>query len=214
MSFYVILIAAYFIGGIPFGLFIGRLFGRGDIREKGSGNIGATNILRVVGPIPAVFVFICDVSKGSAAVYLCRVAYNASVVPLPMSIESASLIAGILAVLGHAFSPYMKFKGGKGVNTALGLFIYVLPLQSLAALGVFVLMILATRYVSLSSMAATSFFTAVLYVEKFIMHRPIDKAYIIAATVVVLLIIVTHRENIKRLIAGKEYRLDIRKAVD
>ncbi|MEZ5358982.1 MAG: glycerol-3-phosphate 1-O-acyltransferase PlsY [Candidatus Zixiibacteriota bacterium] len=212
MSLYAVLIAAYVIGGIPFGYFIGRLSGHGDIRTKGSGNIGSTNILRIAGPAPAAIVFLCDVGKGALAVYLCRMAYHTASVPF--SIESASLTAGMLAVLGHAFSPFMKFKGGKGVNTALGMFIYILPLQSLAALGVFVVVMFITRYVSLSSMVATSFFAAVLYIEKFFMHRPIGRAYLIAATAVALLIIITHRDNIKRLIAGEEYRFDIRKAVD
>lgn len=212
MSFYAILITAYIIGGIPFGLFVGRLSGRGDIREKGSGNIGATNILRIAGPVPAAFVFMCDIGKGALAVYLCRLVHVSSTAP--MSIESASLLAGILAVLGHSFSPFMKFRGGKGVNTALGVFMYLLPLQTAAALVVFVVMLVTTRYVSLSSMVSTNFLAVVLFVQRFLLNRPIEKAYLIAVTAVALLILITHRENIKRLIAGEEYRLDIRRAVD
>ncbi len=209
--YYACFIIAYLLGGIPFGLIVGYVSGHGDVRDKGSGNIGSTNVWRIAGPGAAAVVFACDIGKGAAVIIMCRYLYEPGVI---FSLETSCLLAGLLAVVGHSFSPYIRFKGGKGVNTALGVFIYILPIQSLVALSVFVLVFLVTRYVSLSSILATSTLAGVLFVEKFLMHRPIANAYLITTSLVALLILITHRGNIRRLMAGNESRFQLRKAVD
>ncbi|MCK5128005.1 MAG: glycerol-3-phosphate 1-O-acyltransferase PlsY [candidate division Zixibacteria bacterium] len=205
MDFYIYLIVAYFLGGLPFGLAVGYMFGHGDIRKKGSGNIGSTNIWRIAGGKAATIVFVGDIGKGIAAVLLCQYYYTPQ---YPISFEAASLLAGFLAVLGHSFSPYLKFQGGKGVNTALGVFISVLPIQALTALSVFLLIVAVTRYVSLGSIVATLTLAVILWVEKYAMNQPVANSYLVSTTVVAVLILITHRQNIKRLIAGNENRFE------
>ena len=211
MNFYAYLIVAYLVGGIPFGLIVGFLSGHGDIRQQGSGNIGATNVMRIAGIIPTIFVFIGDIGKGIAAVLLCQYFFQPG---WPISYEAASLLAGFLAVMGHSFSPYLKFRGGKGVNTALGVFISVLPIQSLIAVSVFVVIVAITRYVSLGSLVATISLTGLVWAQKLFMDKSVANAYVIATSFVCFLIIITHRQNIKRLLAGNENRFQMRKAVD
>lgn len=209
MSFYLYLIIAFFLGGIPFGLMAGYLFGQGDVRQKGSGNIGATNVWRVAGPVAGIITFAGDIGKGVAAVLLCGGLYQAG---WPVPDAAAALIGGILAVLGHTFSPLLGFRGGKGVNTALGVFITLLPIETLIAVGVFIFAVGVFRYISLGSMAAAVSFALVMWIERMVLRVPVDDLYLAAATVVAFLILLTHRQNIKRLMAGTENRFQLRRA--
>ncbi|MEE9441271.1 MAG: glycerol-3-phosphate 1-O-acyltransferase PlsY [candidate division Zixibacteria bacterium] len=211
MSFYFFLILSYLLGGIPFGLIVGFLFGHGDIRSKGSGNIGATNVWRVAGPWAALFVFIGDIGKGAAAVWICHHWYN----PLwPISFEGAALLFGFFAVLGHLFSPYLKFKGGKGVNTALGVFTSLLPWETLASVIIFVVVLLVTRFVSLSSIIAALSLVGILWLKYLYFNIPIKKEYLLATSIVSVLIIFTHHKNIKRLLTGTENKFQLRRVID
>jgi glycerol-3-phosphate acyltransferase PlsY len=209
MMFYLSLIVGFLIGGIPFGLTIGYLFGKGDIRRRGSGNIGATNVWRVAGPTAAILAFVGDIGKGILAVWLCSRLYQFG---WPVTESTACLLAGILAILGHVFSPYLKFKGGKGVNTALGVFIYLLPAETLIALGVFLVVVLISRYISLGSMLSAAAFAAILWAERFIVHRPVDPIYLVVVVLLVIFMVFTHRQNIRRLMTGTENRFSLRKA--
>lgn len=211
MNFYLYLIIAFVLGGIPFGLLAGYIAGKGDIRKKGSGNIGATNVWRVAGPGAAIFVFAGDIGKGVAAVWLSFLFFNAG---WPISSTAAALAFGVAAVLGHTFSPFLKFKGGKGVNTALGVFITLMPIETLIAVGVFILTVSIFRYISLGSISGALTLAILLWVERVAMQRAIDDLFLVAASLLALLILITHRQNIKRLMKGTENRFRLRKATD
>src|SRR6266536_1811314 len=131
-------LAAYILGSIPFGLILAKLFGRTDVRKGGSGNIGATNVARVAGPVAGILTLILDVAKGSAAVLLAA----------RLSKDSATwmMIAALAALVGHCFPVWLKFKGGKGVATGLGDFLAIAPWAALAALAVFIVVVWRTRY--------------------------------------------------------------------
>jgi glycerol-3-phosphate acyltransferase PlsY len=206
MTFYLAIIIAFLLGGIPFGLLAGYLFGKGDIRRLGSGNIGATNVYRAVGMVPAVMVLIGDIGKGIAGVWICHLLYRPG---WPVEAGVAIVIAGIAAILGHVFSPYLRFHGGKGVNTALGVFIYLLPLESLIALIVFVLVVFTFRFISLGSILASIVFAAAVWSQRFIFHNVISDLYLIVSVLLALFILYTHRQNIKRLISGTENRFQL-----
>ena len=208
MSFYLYLIIAYLTGGVPFALIVGYLAGQGDIRKKGSGNIGATNVWRLAGPFPALFVFAGDIGKGVAAVLIGSLFYQPD---WPVSLSNAALIAGILAVLGHTFSPYLRFRGGKGVNTVLGVFVSLMLIETLIAVGVFLVTVLVFRYISLGSMIGTLTLAIIVWIEKLALNRPIENSYLAVSAIMAAFILFTHRQNIKRLLSGTENRFQLRK---
>ncbi|MCP4566631.1 MAG: glycerol-3-phosphate 1-O-acyltransferase PlsY [FCB group bacterium] len=209
MSFYLYLFIAYLMGGVPFALIVGYLAGQGDIRRKGSGNVGATNVWRLAGPIPAMFVFVGDIGKGAAAVLITSSFYQAG---WPVSLSNAALIAGILAVLGHTYSPYLGFRGGKGVNTAVGVFISLMPIETLIAVGVSMIVVFAFRYISLGSMVGAVTLAVIIWVEKLVLGWPIESSFLVVSAIIAAFILYTHRQNIKRLASGTENRFQLRKA--
>lgn len=211
MTFYLAIIIAFLLGGIPFGLLAGYLFGKGDIRRLGSGNIGATNVYRAVGIVPAILVLVGDIGKGVLSVWICQLMYHQN---WPLEIVLASIIVGFAAILGHVFSPYLGFRGGKGVNTALGVFVYLLPLESIIALIVFILVVAAFRFISLGSIMASIVFAAAVWSQKFIFHNVISDLYLIVSVLLALFILYTHRQNIKRLISGTENRFQLGKGAE
>jgi len=211
MNFYLYLITAYAIGGVPFGLAAGYMAGVGDVRKKGSGNIGATNVWRVAGGKAALIVFVGDIGKGVAAVGLAHLLFNSG---WPFDLHAAALIGGFVAVLGHSFSPFLKFRGGKGVNTALGVFVTILPLETIIALVVFLVVVFVSRYISLGSVLAAVVMAAMLWIERLTGLRPVEDIYLAAGTLLAVLILVTHRQNIKRLCQGNENRFHLRKVTD
>ncbi|MCX6826338.1 MAG: glycerol-3-phosphate 1-O-acyltransferase PlsY [candidate division Zixibacteria bacterium] len=195
------IIIGYLLGAIPFGLLISRLFGIRDIRMVGSGNIGATNVWRMAGATPALLVFMADIGKGIAAVWLASaIASNSDIT------EYLKLASGLAAVLGHIFPIYLRFKGGKGVNTALGVMITLLPLETIVALMVFILTVAISRYISLGSILASMAFFVIIIVEKIILVKYIHPIYIPTSLLLMILIIFTHRSNIIRLLQGNENR--------
>jgi glycerol-3-phosphate acyltransferase PlsY len=208
MSLYLCLIIAFLLGGIPFGLIAGYLAGRGDIRKVGSGNIGATNVWRAAGAKYAIMVFIGDIGKGVAAVFLSHWLYMSS---WPVTQVVAALLAGLAAVLGHTFSPYLRFRGGKGVNTTLGVFVSLMPIETLISLVVFFVMAFAFRFISLSSISATTAFAIILWFERLALTKDIDDLFLTIGTLTAILIMLTHRQNIKRLIHGTESRFQLKK---
>ncbi len=207
MTWILPIFSAYLLGAVPFGLLVPRLFGVADIRQHGSGNIGATNVTRVLGFRRAVWVYLADVGKGVVAVLIAR--WFAANFPIPFETTHNFLVlCAIAAVLGHVFPVYLGFKGGKGVNTALGVGLALLPVEALIALGVFGIVFLAGRYVSLASMAGVAAFLAVILIEKYALGHEVATVYVWVAAVLTLLIIYAHRGNIKRLAAGTESRFD------
>ena len=194
---------AYLIGAIPFGLIVARLFGIKDIRKLGSGNIGATNVWRNAGAKAAVWVFIGDIGKGILAVLIAKSVYKNYMVT-EIQLELFIAICGIVAVLGHMFPVYLKFKGGKGVNTTLGVIATLLPLQTLMCFGVFTVILIITRYVSLASIIAVLALIAILLIQKFVLSQSVSFTYLIMALAMAFFVIIAHRQNIARIIAGTE----------
>jgi len=203
------LIIGYLLGGIPFGLVIARIWGIEDIRRHGSGNIGATNVWRIAGWKAALWVFAFDIGKGIVAVLIAQLwsRYLSSV-----AIDSDIWLAlcGLAAILGHIFPVFLSFRGGKGVNTALGVMIMLLPLESAIAAIVFLLALAMSRFVSLSSIVASLAFAGYTCYEKFVAAQDISGFLVGLSVGIAILIMATHHKNISRLIAGTENRIRFR----
>jgi glycerol-3-phosphate acyltransferase PlsY len=185
----ILLLCSYCIGSIPTGLLLAKAFGGVDIRTKGSGNIGATNVYRTLGRKIGILTLVGDCLKGLLPVLAAKA--------LHLPDEWVALI-GLAAFLGHIFPLFLRFKGGKGVATALGVFLATSPLAILGALAIFVIVLMSWRYVSLASITAAAFmplFTTLMY------RNPIFVAMSIVISVIVIL---KHHENIKRLRNGTE----------
>jgi acyl phosphate:glycerol-3-phosphate acyltransferase len=200
-----ILIAAfsYLLGSIPFGYLLVRIFHGEDVRQSGSGNIGATNVSRK-SPSLGALTLLLDALKGAAAVMLAaRLSGGAS----GMKTYEPLAMAAFFAVLGHSFPVWLRFRGGKGVATGLGSFLMITPKAVFVAVGVFVLLVLLFRYVSLGSIVAVGLFP--LFALRGL-HRDSRTFIFIAAAS--LLIIARHHENIRRLYAGTESRIGARRA--
>ena len=146
---------AYLLGSIPFGVLLARLAGAGDVRSAGSGNIGATNVARVAGPLAGILTLVLDTAKGAAAVLLADRLANGSAMWV--------ILAGLAVLMGHCFPIWLRFKGGKGVATALGVFLMLSPPSALAALFVFVLVVGYWKYVSLGSISAAAAMPLLIY---------------------------------------------------
>ena len=192
MTPFIALIAAYLIGGIPFGYLLVKLTTGRDVRSLGSGNIGATNVLRTTGRVVAIVTLLLDILKGLAAVWLADRLTNHS--SLWMS------AAAVAVILGHAFPVFLRFHGGKAVASFIGVFLYVTPLPLLAVLIVFVMVVAATRYISLGSIIAAGTFPFAVWM---ILHPAAPVA--IAALISGAFIVFRHRANIARIRAGNEY---------
>jgi acyl phosphate:glycerol-3-phosphate acyltransferase len=197
---------SYLLGSIPFGYLLVRIFRGEDVRQSGSGNIGATNVSRR-SPALGVTTLLLDALKGTAAVAL---AYCISggmangVKPI-----EAMAIAALFAVLGHMFPVWLKFRGGKGVATGLGSFIVIAPKAVLVAAGIFVAIVVIFRYVSLGSIIAVASFPLLVYEMRGTGDKTTALAFMTATS---LLIIVQHHENIRRLLAGSESRVGAKRA--
>jgi acyl phosphate:glycerol-3-phosphate acyltransferase len=190
--------AAYVVGAIPVGYLIARLFGIADIRRHGSGNIGATNVLRTVGWLPAVATLAGDILKGYLAVALAaRVSGGGA---------GALALGALAAVVGNCWSIFLGFRGGKGVATGLGALLRLSPLATLAALPVFLVVVVTTRYVSLACLLGA----ACVPLGAFVLGAP--RAVVAGAVGVAVLVVLRHHENIARLRAGTERRLGERHA--
>jgi glycerol-3-phosphate acyltransferase PlsY len=200
MSLYLIVAAvSYLLGSIPFGFLLVWLVRKEDIRTKGSGNIGATNVVRSGAKKLGLLTFVLDGGKGYAAVMVAELLARGKD---PTTIRHLAVLAALLVILGHMFPAWLQFKGGKGVATAFGAFLALCPLAALAALGVWLAVLALTRYVSLASILAAvvlPFFTLWLSPGR----------YGWAATVAVFVccwsVIVKHHANIVRLIQGTEH---------
>jgi glycerol-3-phosphate acyltransferase PlsY len=195
-------IVAYLLGSIPVGWIVARLFYKKDIRKEGSGNIGATNALRTFGTTVGVTVMVLDMLKGMFAVLWARQFFPAAHALIP--------ICGLLAILGHVFPIWLKFKGGKGVATAGGVFLALAPLSLLFAIISFVLVVAKTRYVSLGSIVGACVFGLSIVVFQIAKHE-INWALLVLAVIVVLMIIIKHRQNIQRLRQGQENKINFTK---
>jgi glycerol-3-phosphate acyltransferase PlsY len=207
--FAVAIVAAYLLGSVPFAFLIARAHGK-DLRTIGSGNIGATNLARAVGRPWGYFCFALDVLKGLAPVALVRAIGGVPDNPLLLSLW---LLVGIAAILGHVFPVYLRFKGGKGVATSFGVALGLWPyftLCALVALAVWIAVVLIWRYVSLASISAAVAFPCALVLGILTVpdwHSASLWPLVVAAIVIPILVIVRHRENIRRLAAGTESKV-------
>lgn len=184
------LFLSYLIGSISFALVVGKLFYKIDIRGYGSGNLGATNVYRVLGKKVGLIVAIADLLKGTLACLLPQI-LNSTVNPI---------ICGLLAMLGHVFPVFAGFKGGKAVATATGVLLFLIPLGTLTGFVVFILTLILSKYVSLSSMLAG----ITIFIYSLIFE---DRVIIALALFISILVIILHRQNIKRMIKGTENKI-------
>ena len=198
-SFFLVILVGGFLGAVPCGVLITRLLGAEDPRKSGSGNIGATNVLRTSGWKSGVLTLLLDVLKGVAAILFAR--YVASRVSAP----TLEPIAALAAVLGHMYSPFTGFRGGKGVATGLGVFALLTPGPTALAALVFILVVAATRYVSLGSMLAA----ATVPLAGFWMNYPV--VVYTSSALISLFVIWKHQDNIGRLMRGEENRIGRKK---
>lgn len=197
-------VASYLIGSINSSILISRIVMGKDIRESGSGNAGATNMLRTMGKKYAVITLIIDILKGVAAVLLARLAMRFGAYP------AADYIAGVCVVLGHNFPVFFGFRGGKGVATSLGVVLLLNWKIGLIVLIAALAIMVVTRYVSLGSILAAIIF-AVLTVVSMLMHNELDAVKLVCALVLTGLLVARHHANIGRLISGTENKLGAKK---
>jgi len=195
--------AAYLLGSMPFGLLLGKLFGAADVRKAGSGNIGATNVARVAGPLAGILTLLLDAAKGALAVLLAARLTNDSALWM--------MIAGLCALVGHCFPIWLGFRGGKGVATAAGVFLVLCPPAFLGAVILFILVVLYWRFVSLASISAAAAMPLLIYSFWAPHHAP---PYIVTfgSLAAALLIVYKHDANIQRLVQGDEPKFSFRKS--
>lgn len=190
MKIALVITICYLLGSIPFGYIVGKLFKKIDIRELGSGNIGATNVFRILGPSLASLVLIGDIGKGILSIYLVRF----------LNIDNLliSTIAGLVVICGHDWSLFLGFKGGKGIATTFGVVFALNPTISILALIIWGVVLVTTRYVSLSSIFAV----ISIFIFTILFKQPYE--YIIFSAIILILGIFKHKENIGRLKSKKE----------
>ena len=194
MKFEIVLVlTAYLLGSLPTALLLVRLVTGEDVRRKGSGNVGATNALRAAGWKAGVAVTLIDVAKGAVSVWLMQ-RYNP---------ESGWVAAAMLAVvIGHCYPVWLKFRGGKGVAAGFGAFVVIAPLSALAALGVWVVVLVVSRWVALASMVASAVFPLALK----LIDRP-DTVTLVSVSAAAVLIIFRHSSNICNMLSGEEVKV-------
>ncbi|MFZ4590644.1 MAG: glycerol-3-phosphate 1-O-acyltransferase PlsY [Ignavibacteria bacterium] len=209
-----LIISSYLVGAIPFALIVGQLFKGKDIRKYGSGNLGSTNAFRTLGIPYGILVQILDIGKG---LFVVLVLANLMYDNLPFSnmtpfddITLVKIIAGVSAVIGHTFSVFAGFKGGKGINTALGMLISLSPVETSVSAGFFILILLSSGYVSLGSIAASFVFPVTMFLREHLFKVEIDgyKTLLFFSMAVSIFLIYNHRANIKRLLYGDENRFE------
>lgn len=208
MNEFLLIVLAYLIGSIPTAIWVSRKFFNIDIRDYGSGNAGATNTFRVLGPKWGSFVMMVDVLKGVVATSLYIL------LPYYLTVEwdrtNFMIGLGLASVIGHIFPIWANFKGGKGVATLLGMAVAIQPLVAVCCIGVFLIVLYLTRFVSLSSiLAGVSFMVFILFIfnEKETLYR-------VFAVLVALMVVLTHQKNIGRILKGTESKVPIFKSRD
>jgi glycerol-3-phosphate acyltransferase PlsY len=202
-----IIVVAYLLGSVPSGYVLVRIFRHQDIRQSGSGNIGATNVLRSGGKGLAAATFLMDMLKGCAAVWLGGVIGH--LLASGAAPDNMRALAALFAVLGHIFPVWLGFKGGKGVATGFGVFLVAAPLAALAAISVFIVVLALSRYVSLASILGAASFPLFAWWLGYGDRLPF---FIAVQVAVALLLTVKHHQNIRRLLAGTESRLGAKKS--
>jgi acyl phosphate:glycerol-3-phosphate acyltransferase len=198
------LIVAYLYGSIPTAIWIGKAFYGIDVREYGSGNAGATNTFRTLGKKAGIPVLIIDILKGFTATNL--VYFIGNYTPGTVQFANFQIVLGITAVIGHIFPVFAGFRGGKGIATLFGMILAVHPAAAALSVGAFVVVLMITRYVSLSSMIASFMFPVIIIL--FFNHST-TRTQVLFAIAVCILVMITHQKNIERLIKGRESKVNL-----
>lgn len=188
------LIIGYLLGSIPFALILGKQFGGMDVRGYGSGNLGGTNVIRMLGPKIGIPVIFCDIAKGVIA----------AMVGVLLGGQTLGLLAGLLAVLGHLYPVFAGFKGGKGVATGAGVFLFLAPGPIMIAVSIFGVVLLLFGYVSLASIIAAAATIVLLALPGFLTGMEVDLAVRLGGIATSVFIIYKHRSNISKLMVGEE----------
>jgi glycerol-3-phosphate acyltransferase PlsY len=198
-------LVGYLLGSIPFGLILAKVLGGKDVRQHGSGNIGATNVSRVAGPLVGILTLVLDGAKGATSVYLAARFTNNS--------ARAMMFAGVAASIGHCYPVWLRLKGGKGVATALGVFIALCPLAALAGFVLFALVFLLWRYVSLASLSAAAAMPLLIYFLWAPGHAP-PLVITLGTLFDAALVFYKHDANLQRLLDGQEPRFHLDQSKD
>ncbi|WP_242920807.1 glycerol-3-phosphate 1-O-acyltransferase PlsY [Pontibacter liquoris] len=201
----ILCVAAYLIGSICTAVWVGKAYYGIDIRQHGSGNSGATNTFRVLGKKPGTAVMLIDIFKGWLATSLAGLLVIFNAIPAEQLVVY-QLILGAMAVVGHIFPVYERFKGGKGVATLLGMMLAIEPQVALLCMMVFVIVLFTSKYVSLGSMVAALAFPILLLLPRFHPENPI---LIVFGFAIFAVVVLTHRKNINRLLQGEESKANI-----
>lgn len=206
LKYILVVIVAYLLGSISFSVIISKKLAGFDVREKGSGNAGSTNVLRTVGKKGAILTLICDCLKGVIAVLIAYIVSKTA-----QNTDGALLVqlAGLAVVLGHTFPIFFNFKGGKGVATSLGVLLIINWQIGLICLVFALLLMALTRFVSLGSVSAAILFPVLtIFIHT---HYIVDGSYIIFALLLGAFVVFNHRANVKRLLEGKENKLSFKR---
>lgn len=210
----IIILISYLLGSIPTSIILSKVFGGIDIREHGSGNAGGTNVVRVLGWKIGIFVMIIDVLKGTVATaWVSQMQLiNSNTVSIfdPFML---SVICGIAAIIGHVWTIFAKFRGGKGVATGMGMMIALSPTDILVGVIIFIIIVSITKYVSVGSMFGVASIVLSIFIRKNIFNAEIQGSEILlwSTSLISLFIIFTHRANIKRLLSGTENKFSFKK---
>ena|SRR5580692_4820462 len=205
LLYFAIPVVSYLLGAIPFGLLLAKIFGGADVRKAGSGNIGATNVSRVAGPLAGILTLVFDAAKGSAAVLLAAHLTDNSALWM--------VVAGFLALIGHCYPIWLNFRGGKGVATAAGVFLVLSPAAMFSALAIFIIVVIAWRFVSLGSLAAAASIPLLMYFLWAPHHAP-PLAVTFGSLAISTLVIYKHDANMQRLVEGTETKFSFSKKKD
>ena len=203
MNLLISIISAYLLGSIPSSYLMGKMLKGIDIRKFGSGNVGATNALRVLGTKIGIITLVIDILKGFFAVLIGKIL-------IPEFSDLILIIIGIAAIIGHIFTIFLKFKGGKGVATSTGVFIALTPIPLIIALFVFIITVWISKYVSLGSiLASLTLFMVELIINLNNSFIEIEK--LVMVFVIASFIIIRHKSNLKRLLSGTENKISFKK---
>jgi acyl phosphate:glycerol-3-phosphate acyltransferase len=208
LLYWIVGVIAYLLGSIPFGLILVRIFRKQDIRTQGSGNIGATNVIRSGGKGLGAITFLLDAAKGYLAVLLAW-QIGSHLHQTQYQTQNLAATAAVCAILGHIYTVWLRFKGGKGVATGFGVFLGIAPLSAVVALIAFIVVFALSRYVSLASILAAVVFPLAALLRH---HEPLTPFIIAVVILLPMIVIAKHHANIRRLLAGTEYRFSKSKA--
>ncbi|MCA0446418.1 MAG: glycerol-3-phosphate 1-O-acyltransferase PlsY [Bacteroidetes bacterium] len=205
LNLVIIALSSYLAGSFPTAILVGKLSRGIDIRQHGSGNAGGTNVFRVLGWKLGVFVMLVDMLKGYlATVYLSQLSFFPGE---PINPVYFSILAGVFAIIGHIWTVFAGFKGGKGVGTAAGFLFGLIPVAALGGMVIFFTLFFIFRYVSLGSVCAAIGIPSILILQKFTTNPELEPVLIYITSAIAILIIYTHRSNIQRLLNGTENKI-------